>query len=170
MTRLTDALASGAFVSNASQRTSTAQHYRIALAMAVVLAAVTAFAVGQDAASAQAVQAAGPELTRVLRFMAAVKAILALAASWLAWWRLGYPATPRLAVACIAACALMAAGPGLIWSMEHAALGAVMVHAGLLLMLILGWADRAGLQEVATSAGRRRAARRGPGSPPVSAS
>lgn len=166
MSRLTDASASGAFISAAPQSALPAPRYRIALVIAVALAAVAGIVAGQDAASAHAVQVAGPDLTRLLRLMAAVKAAMALGATWLAWWRLGYPASLRVAAACIVACALMAAGPGLIWSMTHVALGAVLVHAGLLLMLILSWADRAGVKEMVAGVGRTR---RGRGSPPLSA-
>ena len=38
-------------------------------------------------------------------------------------------------------CTLMAAGPGLIWAMAHVALGAALLHGGLLLLILLGWAD-----------------------------
>ncbi len=158
MTRLTDALAAKALRPEAPYSHVSAVPWRAALAAAVILATVAAFAAGRDAASAWAVQASGPELTQLLRFMAVVKLGMALGASGLAWWRLGNPLSAGLALSYLAACALMAAAPGLIWSMGHVVLGAVLFHAGFALLLLLGWADRGEIQ--AATLGRLRLGQR----------
>ena len=124
-------------------RRAAARSYRPALIAAVLLAAVAAFAIGHDPA-AHGAASADAELARLLRFMAVLKAAMALAALWLVDWRLRFAASPRLAMAYIAALALMAAGPGLIWSLTHLIAGAILFHAGLLLLLALGWADGTG--------------------------
>ena len=157
MSRLSDAFASGAFAPTPRHPLSAVQ-YRVALAAAVALSAAIGIVACFDATSAGAVRVAGPELTSVLRFMAVVKAAMALGAGSLAWWRLGCPVGPGVALPCIAACALMAAAPGLIWSMEHVVLGAALFHAGLLLILILSWADRGEVQAIAL--GKRRFSQR----------
>ena len=118
-----------------------AVRYRGALVVAVLLSAALAYLATPAADAAHAVAAAGPELTRLLRLMALVKLAMAAAALGLVGWRLGHPARPALAWAYVAGCTLMAAGPGLIWTMAHVALGAALLHGGLLLLILLGWAD-----------------------------
>lgn len=139
MTRLSDLPFRGA-VPSAPRRVGPSR--RAALATAVLLAATAGVLIGQDAASIRAAQAAGPELVRLLRFMAAIKGVLALGAVAGAWWRLGYPASARLATAVVAACTLMAAGSGVVWCMAHIVLGSVLFYAGLLSLAVLGYVDR----------------------------
>ncbi len=91
--------------------------------------------------SAHAVAQAGPELTRLLRAMAGLKALMAGAALAAVLWRLAIPAGPAR-VACYAfAAAAMAAGPGLIAGMDHVAGGALLLHAGLLATILMLWRD-----------------------------
>ena len=168
MSRLTNALDHAAFVSTAPRRTVPALYGRSALAVAVALAIVVAFVAGHEAASTRAVEIAGPELTRLLRFMAVLKGVCAAGAVSLVWWRSGYPATLPAATSYVAACLLMAAAPGLIWSMSHVALGAVLFHAGLALLLVVCWTDRASTEDLLAGLGAGRA-RRGPKRPPISA-
>src|SRR2546423_1667673 len=107
----TDARLYGAFPSAAApSRRFGPYRRRIALAASVVLAAAAGVAITQDAASVQVAQAAEPELLLLLRFMAALKGVMALGAAALAWWRLFYPASTRLTASAIVASALMAFG------------------------------------------------------------
>jgi hypothetical protein len=82
-----------------------------------------------------------PELVMLLRFMAVLKAAMAIGALVLVAWRLRRPAGPALAASGIASVAFMAAGAGLIWSLGHVALGAVLFHAGLFTLLVAAWRD-----------------------------
>ena len=110
---------------------------RVALVAAVAGAGVAGFlARGGDGA--------GSDLVLLMRFMAGVKAAMALGAVALVWWRMGAPVGRGTAAAYVAASALMAAGPGLIWDMRHVGLGAMAVHGGLSALLVVGWLDRAG--------------------------
>jgi len=88
--------------------------------------------------------AVDPELALLLRFMAGVKAMMAVAAGALAAWRFGHPVRPAVGMGYVVAVSGMAAGAALIWQLEHVAVGAVMVHGGLATLAILGWLDRAG--------------------------
>lgn len=151
MSRLIDARFHDAFPSTLQR---TGPRRRITLAIAVALAMGAGFAASQDAASVRAAQAAGPELVRLLRFLAALKMAMAAAASGAAWWRLGYPASARLAASAIAACALMAFGSGVIWAMAHIVLGSALFYAGLLALLALGCAEGSGVREMAAGIGR----------------
>ena len=115
--------------------------------MALIATAILAVAAGLAIGHQPAAHGAAPtdaDLARLLRFMALIKAALAVLAVGLVYWRLRHPASPRLATAYVGALALMAAGPGLIWSMTHIIAGAVLFHAGLLGFLALGWTDDAG--------------------------
>ena len=71
--------------------------YRAALIGTALLAAIAGFAFAGAAAPGE------PELALLIRFMAVIKAAMALGAVALVAWRLTLPATPRLALAGIAA-------------------------------------------------------------------
>ena len=114
---------------------------RSLLAAAVVLGTVVGLYATPHATSAAAITAAGPELVRLLRGMALLKLALVAGAAWFAGWRLRFPARPPLAAAYVASLGVMAAGPGLIWSMAHVVLGAALLHISLAILLVLFWRD-----------------------------
>jgi len=108
----------------------------------VIAAAAAAGAIDAAApASSVAVAHAGADLTRLLRFMAVLKAAIAVTAAAVVFWRLGAAITLPWFAAYAAACAAMAAGPGVIWAMVHVGLGAVLLHGGLLAVILLLWRD-----------------------------
>ncbi len=90
-----------------------------------------------------------PELVMLLRFMAVVKAAMALGAVALVGWRFGSPVRPAVALAYIAGTSSMAAGAGLIWQLGHVGAGALLVHGGLVALAGLAWSDRAGWNQAA---------------------
>ncbi len=125
-----------------------------------ILTLVIAGAVGATAVdgptAAEAARAAGPELARLLRAMAALKVVLAAPVAAAVVWRLATPVSPwRLATYGLAGGA-MAAGPGLIWSLSHVALGALLLHAGLFGALVLLWRDGAVRTRLAAAIAARR--------------
>jgi len=83
----------------------------------------------------------GAALTRLMRFMAVIKAGMAAAVTAAVLWRLGAAITLPWFIFYAASCAAMAAGPGLIWGMAHIGLGALLLHGGLLLTILLLWRD-----------------------------
>jgi hypothetical protein len=95
------------------------------------------------------------ELATLLRFMAAVKAVIALAVLGVTAWRLGHPATPAIALLYLASVSLMAAAPGVIWQLAHVGVGAGLFHAGLLLFLGALVADRGGASQLVGTALQR---------------
>jgi hypothetical protein len=126
-----------------------------------VLAALAAggLATGPDTV-ARAVAASGPDLTRLLRAMAALKAVMAAGAVAAMVWRLGSVVTLPWLAGYAAAAAAMAAGPALIWGMAHVGLGAALLHGGLLAAVLLLWRDPAiGARLSAIVAARRAALR-----------
>jgi hypothetical protein len=112
--------------------------------LAIIAAAVIAglLATGTQATHVAILQD-GAALTRLMRFMAALKAVMVMAASAAVLWRLGAAISLPGFVAYAGTCALMAAGPGLIWGMAHVGLGALLLHGGLLATILLIWFDPA---------------------------
>ena len=115
--------------------------FRAGMLALVIAAVIAGFLITGTKATNLAVARDGADLTRVLRFMAVIKAVIVVAGLAAVLWRLGsaVPA-PRLA-AYAAACVSMAMGPGLIWGMSHVALGALLLHGGLIATIILLWRD-----------------------------
>lgn len=92
-----------------------------------------------------------PELAALLRFMAIVKAAMALGAAALVGWRFGSPVRPAAGLGYIAGAASMAAGAGLIWQLGHIGAGALLVHGGLVALAGIAWLDRAGWDQAASA-------------------
>jgi hypothetical protein len=118
-------------------------------AATMALSATLAWTLSAGPAAVEAA-AADPELTRLLRAMALIKGSLALGVLLLATWRLAAIRNlPAVALTgWMAALALVAAGPVLIWRIAPLLHGAVAFHSGLLLlMLVVFVLDRAALGE-----------------------
>lgn len=126
--------------------------------LAVAAAAVAVLLAIASAALTPGSPPADAELAMLLRFMAAVKAALALAALAAAIWRLGHPASRPLAAAYALAPAPMAAGAVVIWQLAYVAGGAALFHGGLIVLLLALYADRGD----ASALVRTRLARRQP--------
>jgi hypothetical protein len=99
---------------------------------------------------------ADPELTALLRFMAATKAGIALGAALLVDWRLRHPIRPALAAAAITASATALAGPALMFGLVQMTLGGVLHYAGLGALLLLAALDRAAIGAILREAVSRR--------------
>jgi len=116
---------------------------RLLVLSVVAMALAAGFLATNAPASALAVRYDGAALTRLVRFMAVVKAGLAFAAAGAVIWRLGVPARWPGLLAYAVSCGGMAAGPGLIWGMVHVGWGAALLHGGLLASVVLLWRDKA---------------------------
>ena len=64
---------------------------------------------------------------------------MAASALWLADRLLRGPLGAGLAIGIIAAVAFMAAAPVLMWHVAHVGTGALLFHASMILLLVLGW-------------------------------
>jgi hypothetical protein len=129
---------------------------RTLLAGIVVAACVAGFMVTGTVAAAHAAGLAGADLTRLLRAMAAIKALAALAVTGAVLWRLGAAAAPGWLAAYTLACSAMAVAPGLIWDMAHVGAGALLLHGGLLAALLLLWRDPVAAARLSAIVQRRR--------------
>ena len=122
---------------------------RLALVGAAGVAGVLGFMGGGD-------DGAGSDLVLLMRFMAGVKAAMALGAVVLVAWRMGAPMGRGTMTAYVVATAVMAVGPGLIWNMQDVAYGAMAVHGGLSAIMLIAWRDRQGWNGVLGAAVARR--------------
>jgi hypothetical protein len=122
---------------------------RLALVGAAGVAGVLGFMGGGDGG-------AGSDLVLLMRFMAGVKAAMALGAVALVAWRMGAPTGRGTVAAYVVATAVMAVGPGLIWNMQDVAYGAMAVHGGLSAIMLVAWRDRQGWNGVLGAAVARR--------------
>lgn len=126
----------------------------------LVLLAAAAFLAGWFATSghdaARAAAAAGGDLTRLLRAMALLKAMMAAGLIAAVLWRLGSAAGPAWFALYALACAAMAAGPALIWNMDAVGLGALLLHGGLVAAAVLLWRDKAVAARLSAMIARRR--------------
>lgn len=125
----------------------------------VTAAAFVAGSLGVDSATiTEAAAAAGEDLTRLMRGMAAIKGLMAAAVLAAVWWRLGAQVGAGWLSAYGASAGAMASGVVLIWGMAHIGLGALLLHAGLLAACLLLWRDPViGTRLARMVAARRRA-------------
>jgi hypothetical protein len=110
---------------------------RLLLAMAAV--GLAAFVAGDPAPRL----AEDPELARLLRGMAAIKALLTAGVARLLWWRLGRPVSAEMAAGYVLVSAAMAGATVMAWQLSHLALLSIAFHAGLVALGLLAWRDDA---------------------------
>lgn len=98
------------------------------------LVGLTAVALLASAAAIATAPAASvePDLARVIRFMAAIKGVFALAALAAGFWRLARPAAPWRTAIYVAGPPAMAAGALALGTLHSPALAAAALHLGLL--------------------------------------
>jgi len=111
-----------------------------------------------SADTARLIASDGGAWANLLRAMAALKMLLAGAASAAVLWRLGAPISPPRWGGYALATAAAWAGPGLISSLAHIPLGALLLHGGLIAMALLLWRDPAMRARLSEMIARRRQA------------
>lgn len=84
---------------------------------------------------------ADPDLVRVLRFMAAMKAGFALIAWAACFWRLARPAASWRTAVYVSGPPVMIAGTAGMWSLHHLGASALGLHLGLLAVLAAALTD-----------------------------
>ena len=83
-----------------------------------------------------------PALARLLRGMAVIKAVIAIAAAGAVFWRVGLPVSRVVAASYVMAVWVTAGAAMLIWQLSHLPLAAALFHVGALSVLLVGWRDR----------------------------
>jgi hypothetical protein len=118
-----------------------ARGWRVASIIAPLTAASLTLFASQSGYLSAASPAADVELDLLLKFMAAIKAVMALGAIALIAWRLGFAAHARLKLTYCASASAMAAAPALIWFTPTVTAGALLFHTGLILFLATAYFD-----------------------------
>ncbi len=87
-----------------------------------------------------------PDLARLLRGMALIKALILAATIALASWRLGFALRPGVAASYVAGTVAMAVATVLIWQLASLPFAAVLFHVGLFVVAVIAWrVDRDGI-------------------------
>jgi len=139
-------------------RQATTLAARFAFCGLLVIAAGVGAGSTSSQATLHAAAQAGPDWAHLLRAMAALKTVMAVASVGAVVWRLASPAKPAWLAAYSLAGSAMMAGPGLVWGLVHIGLGALLLHAGLAATLLLLWRDPQVGTRLATLVALRRAA------------
>ncbi len=116
----------------------------------LVSGGLVATAVAASTGASEARAAVDPELVRLLRGMALIKAVLTLAALAAVLWRLGRPISAGLCGTYLAGSWAMAAATVLIWQLVLLPAAALAFHAGEIALLLAAWRD-GGLRVRATA-------------------
>ncbi len=109
---------------------------------AAVFGSALGFALTDSPDAADAINAAGADLTRLLRAMAVIKVIFVALALAALGWRLQEPLSWPKLLAYSGATLLMTTGVGLVWHIAEVGLGAALLHAGLLATTVMLWFDK----------------------------
>ncbi len=110
---------------------------RALLVVGGVFFAALAFAAG----SPETLTRVDPELARLLRGMALIKASLVVAIFGAVFWRFAWPVSGGLAAAYLAGAWGSASAGVLIWQLSHIAAAALVFHLGLAVLLLGALAD-----------------------------
>jgi len=85
---------------------------------------------------------ADPALARLLRGMALIKGVIALAIVGAVFWRLAWPVAKRAGAAYLLCSWAVAGSTMLIWQLSYIVPAAVLFHAAALSLLWVGWRER----------------------------
>jgi hypothetical protein len=86
---------------------------------------------------------ADPALARLLRGMALIKGMIAIAALAAVFWRLAWPVSKSAAAAYLVSSWAVAGSTMLIWQLSYIVPAALLFHAAALSLLLVGWRDGA---------------------------
>ncbi len=113
----------------------------LALRVALLAGLVAVMVAAAALANASAYSAVEPELARLLRGMAVIKAGIALVAVALSLWRFGQPVSSPAAVGYLVGVWSLAGAAVFIWYLSFIAGAAIIFHLGLFGLLALVWRE-----------------------------
>jgi hypothetical protein len=85
---------------------------------------------------------ADPALARLLRGMALIKGIIAIAAVGAVFWRLAWPVSRAVSVTYLVSSWALAGSTMLIWQLSYIVPAALLFHAAALSLLLVSWRER----------------------------
>ena len=104
------------------------QFHRVVLVLGILGTAAIGLTLTLSVVPPPAVE---PNLVRLLRGKVLIKALIALGAAALAWWRFGRPVEGKLALRYTAALCVSAAALAWLWGLHLMLLGSLFFYAGL---------------------------------------
>jgi len=120
-----------------AEHARTSARYRLMLGLGAAACLAVPIAVLEPAAS----WARDPDLFQLLRGMAVLKGLMALAGLVVVGWRLGRSIRSRMAGAYIGAAWALALASALIWELQVIPLASTLFHGAILWLLITAWRD-----------------------------
>ena len=84
---------------------------------------------------------ADPALARLLRGMALIKGLIAMAAVAAVFWRLARPVSWIAGAAYLVGCWALAGATLMIWQLSHIIVAALMFHAAAVALALVSWRD-----------------------------
>ena len=124
-------------IASAAANISRVTILRASMLVGCVCAVAGATAIGHPDTFTQA----DPDLGRLLRGMALIKAVIALAAVVAVTWRLGWPASNRATGAYVLGAWLVTGSSMLIWQLSFIPAAAIAFHVGAFAIVIAAWRD-----------------------------
>jgi hypothetical protein len=106
---------------------------RLGLTAGFILAAAGGYFAGKSGPAFEM----EPELILLIRFMAFLKMLMAMGAALLVGWRLGQSPSAGQSIGGAFGVMIMAAGPALIWNINHLIVGSALFYGGLAMILCL---------------------------------
>jgi hypothetical protein len=85
---------------------------------------------------------ADPDLARLMRGMALIKGVIAIAIVATIWWRFGCPVFKSVAAGYLLGSWILVGSTTLIWQLWWIPLAAILFHAAALSMLFVSWRER----------------------------
>jgi hypothetical protein len=85
---------------------------------------------------------ADPALARLLRGMALIKGLIAIAVVAAVFWRLAWPISKTVSAAYLVSSWTIAGSTMLIWQLSHIVPAALLFHLAALSLLLVGWRER----------------------------
>ncbi len=118
----------------------------LVLRSALLLGSAAAVFIASSSANRAALSGVEPALVVLLRGMALIKALIAMTAMGLAFWRFARPITfPAAGGVLVGVWALVGASV-LIWQLDAILMAAGMFHLALFALLVIAWRDSASLR------------------------
>lgn len=123
---------------DAGRRTATTRWLRWGLMAGCAIAVGIAGHLGDPGRFTQT----DPSLARLLRGMALIKGVIAIAGVAAVWWRVGRALPKAVAAGYLVGAWILVGSTMLIWQLSWIPLAAILFHAAALSMLVVTWRDR----------------------------
>ncbi len=108
---------------------------------ALVLGCVMAIGIASWLGDPDGYLHADPALARLLRAMALIKGMIAIAAAGAVYWRLAWPVSKPVAAGYLVGCWVIAGSTMIIWQLSYIVPAALLFHSAALSLLWVSWRE-----------------------------